>query len=415
MQFLLNDTESYKLENKLSSLINKSGFGNEIRVIKIESIGKNGNIIRKFNLEGNVSISKRNELSVLKDLIYSNSDEDKFNFDFNEDFPEFSDKYDLIGWKINVSYLFGDKMPKFNYFDFDENLKDYNFDEVLDDVNKHKKVDLNIFHFWTMYNKSFDSELQFIEIKNIIENDSIKGKTQIEEVNVDDYFTNFVMINCDNDYDKYKEFVTHKSWNIFVRQIMNPNMFENLHVNDTPYMIITDNKGIIFFAGVPYSIKLVESIKNLKISKKENSILPNLNSSSNNLWWIDLDYYGQQEIINEVNSGLDDLGLIDISFTVVTHKTIFKNEDYYSIIPIISGTVELDQYINLQNYINDLEDTLDFKAINVDVIKLENKIQCVNSFDIKSDSLNTVNSHCSNLKMESIEIGTCTDDLNEFN
>ena len=49
---------------------------------------------------------------------------------------------------------------------------------------------------------------------------------EVESFNINSI--NQVMICADKDYEKFKEFVTHKSWNQFIPQYINPNIYDTL-------------------------------------------------------------------------------------------------------------------------------------------------------------------------------------------
>ena len=312
---------------KIKSALEKSIFNKFIFVKQtqtITSIDSQPILINNFTLEGSVSYTLRKELIEFKDLIDSICTTESIRIDNI--------------WKIDVSYIEGDILHKIHYIDI-------NGDEGIIDISSQN---YSFIHIWSMHNKKFNSELNFIEMSNIIKD---LGITTIKQY----------MVCGDSNYEVFTNFVKHKTWDLFVNQYISNNIFEDLCIKNSPCLIIVDCNGIIKYKGDPYSIDIIQTTKNIS---ENNEVIKHIENNKDNLWWVEMNNDSKKEIVIGINENLRELGLFDISFIVVEEITYFEFKNSYQVIPIISGFLDSFNEIYLLDLIKDISDSLGFVGIN---------------------------------------------------
>lgn len=396
--------EEHELEsNKKYDIINETEN-------KIDSLNKN--FIKQF--EKNVKISHKKKIKE-NEIILDEINEDAAHFYNNKsEKAELEDKNHLNIIDETSSVNSGTKSNKIN----------------KDNDNYNSNIKLNIYHIWSMYDKNFNSELAYIELKNILKEISFAKsmKNSDSNVNLEDVFNsnniNQIMICADSQFDVFVEFIKHKNWSEFIPQFIQPNIFNTFCIKNSPTLIITDNRGIIKYSGNPFSIKLSDTIvkfyelevekskngpNNNELFKNNNQITMNISNHSNtiieettkyytpiynkivnktsNAWWNETDEETKLELVAEINGSLSDIDINDALFTVITQLIYHENEDSVYVIPIFTGKVKPDYMEYLESFAKDLSETLNFEDIKYD-LEMDNTISHVNSFEFYNENEN---------------------------
>lgn len=370
MDSIILKDQDIEVYDQLINLIIKYNLLNEITLTEIETITKDFNSLNKYIFEGSVSVQKSEDVyklkEELKDVLIKNS---MCNID------------DVF--KVSLGHSVGDSIDTLNLSDsqskthsiYLNNNVNNEFSDTSLIVPKDNIKKLNILYLWSIYNKKFNTELQFIELKNILKESNINA------------YVNQYMICGDINYNNFKEFIISKNWDLFITQYYSQSIFYELNIIESPTIIITDYQGIIKYRGSPYSLDIIASIKsmlnNYEYADSNNIIRETGICKTDNLWWNELDIYGKKEVVYEMNMSLNDVGLINLQFAVILQKVFYNNEISYYIIPVITGNINInneeDQLLN--QFIKDIEETLSFKNIQIDV-NYNNEINKASNFEI---------------------------------
>lgn len=369
---LKNEIDIIKF-NKIKETIENSNFNSSISITQIETTFQASDnevyTINKYKVQGNISMTLLSEYQLLKEEIQSiikqdtqnnvpRSPQEENETDTNTDL----DKEISINilWDVKIGYTIDDNLPCFQL---------WNMKNTTEKINFNKK--LNVFYIWSLHNKCFNSELSFIEMKNILTEASL-----IEYVNL-------IMISSDKNIDSFIQFINHKNWNIFMDQYINPEIFDILNISECPCLIITDSYGIINYIGSPYAINLFDTVSN-NINSSRFEVVYSINiSNTNNIWWKDLDDDSKRHIVKEINSSLSEISLKDVSFMVI-QQTIFKNRDLsFFIVPVFSGCIRIEDEQLLKDFMNDLIETVGFINIQENIV-YSNKITKESNLEILS-------------------------------
>lgn len=370
---LKSDVDVIKF-NKIKEVIENSNFYSSISIIQIETTFKASDnevyTINKYKVQGNISKSLVSEYQLLKEEIQS-----IIRLDTQSNVPRSPQETEIdteqdkeisinIVWDVRIGYTIDDTLPSFQI---------WNMNNTTEKIDFNKK--LNVFYIWSLHNKCFNSELSFIEMKNILtENNLIE-------------YVNLIMISSDKNIDSFIQFINHKSWNIFMNQYINTDIFDILNISECPCLIITDTYGIIKYIGSPYAINLYDTVSNT-INSSRFEVVYSINiSNTNNIWWKDLDDESKRHIVKEINSSLIELSLKDVSFMVI-QQTIFKNRDLsFFIVPVFSGCIRVEDEQLLKDFMNDLIETVGFINIQENIV-YSNKIMNESNLEILSLTTN---------------------------
>lgn len=322
--------------NTIQGIINSYNIKHDIKIVETEVAGPNYQIDCKYTIEGKVGVKFKELYSKLKDDLESVIEAIGLRFEEM--------------WKVEIGYMQDDKIDKIL-------LVNVEGDESYLKLCNAPKNSLTIIHFWSIHNKCFDTELAFIEMRNLID----------EKLKDSGFSIELIMISGDSEFSSFKEFVTHKNWNVFIKQYINSNIFDDLCISALPSVVIIKSSGELLFFGTAYSIDLLASI--LNYLKDQNSpfkpSLPQL-LKEDYTWWSEYSDQVKSELVQEVNFIIADAGLNEVQFSIITQSTISKLDITKVIIPVLTGAYEADQLGVINEIVKDIEGSLGFKKIIVE-------------------------------------------------